>query len=126
MYKLLAYQITLQQRHQIVENIKVLSTLWPTILVYSVIAPIGPAATWINTQTTNNLGSIGLFHITYNLTPIIMAFYFKYFNEKKRTEVFPSDSVAKERQLVKSPFGASLPTHVSQEIYFNDLKNQWN
>uniref|UniRef100_A0AC34F043 G protein-coupled receptor n=1 Tax=Panagrolaimus sp. ES5 TaxID=591445 RepID=A0AC34F043_9BILA len=125
MYKLLAYQITLQQRHQIVENIKVLSTLWPTILVFSVIAPIGPAATWLIAFTTNTVGSVGMFHITYNVTPIIMAFFCKY-HKQKSSEVFPTDSVAKEMHLVKSPFGASLPTHVSQEIYFNDLRNQWN
>uniref|UniRef100_A0AC34EZZ7 Uncharacterized protein n=1 Tax=Panagrolaimus sp. ES5 TaxID=591445 RepID=A0AC34EZZ7_9BILA len=67
MYKLLAYQVTLQQRHQIVENIKVLKILWPTILVFSIISPIGPAATVIFTLVTNGgVGPIGLFHVVLN------------------------------------------------------------
>uniref|UniRef100_A0AC35FX87 Uncharacterized protein n=1 Tax=Panagrolaimus sp. PS1159 TaxID=55785 RepID=A0AC35FX87_9BILA len=125
MYKRLAYQCSLQQRHQIVENIKILSVLWPTILVFSVISPIGPAATLIFTLITNNVGSIGLFHITYNIAPIIMAFYCK-FSSVRKNEIFPSESVIKENHLVISPLGTALPTHVSQENYFKDLRNQWN
>uniref|UniRef100_A0A914P0C3 Uncharacterized protein n=1 Tax=Panagrolaimus davidi TaxID=227884 RepID=A0A914P0C3_9BILA len=78
MYKRLAYQCSLQQRHQ-----------------------------------------------TYNIAPIIMAFYCK-FSSVHKNEIFPTESVIKENHLVISPLGTALPTHVSQENYFKDLRNQWN
>uniref|UniRef100_A0AC34F0L2 Uncharacterized protein n=1 Tax=Panagrolaimus sp. ES5 TaxID=591445 RepID=A0AC34F0L2_9BILA len=124
MYKLLAYQVTLQQRHQIVENIKVLKILWPSILVFSIISPIGPAETLIQYVFTKTTGPIGMFFTTYNLTAIIMTGLIVYGNYK-RTRIFPFAKTPKQEQLVVSPLGAGLPTHMSQDKYFKDLRNQW-
>uniref|UniRef100_A0AC35FWW4 Uncharacterized protein n=1 Tax=Panagrolaimus sp. PS1159 TaxID=55785 RepID=A0AC35FWW4_9BILA len=125
MYKLLAYQVTLQQRHQIVENIKVLKILLPEILVFSLVSPIGPAETLIQYVLTKTTGPISMFFTTYNLTAIIMTVYY-IFGNYKRTRISPLTNISKYGKLIASPLGTGLPTYMSQDKYFKDLQNQWN
>uniref|UniRef100_A0AC35G0Q6 Uncharacterized protein n=1 Tax=Panagrolaimus sp. PS1159 TaxID=55785 RepID=A0AC35G0Q6_9BILA len=124
LYKLLAYRVTLKRRYQILENIKVLSFLWPTILLFSTVAPIGIILTIIYTAIFKTAAPTSLFLIMYNVA-FTLAIAVRIRENLKRQSAFATTENRNEKKIVKSPFGRILPTSVSPENYFNGLRQQW-
>uniref|UniRef100_A0AC35GRC2 Uncharacterized protein n=1 Tax=Panagrolaimus sp. PS1159 TaxID=55785 RepID=A0AC35GRC2_9BILA len=122
LYKLLAYRITLKKRQQIVENVKVIKFLWPTIFIFALFAPIGPLVSMIYKIITDKNAPIVFSQLSYNFSFLLMMGFrvYKSFKKQRSTE-----SPEKFMVVVKNPFGKEIPTNVETEIYFKQLNEQW-
>uniref|UniRef100_A0AC35EWY4 Uncharacterized protein n=1 Tax=Panagrolaimus sp. PS1159 TaxID=55785 RepID=A0AC35EWY4_9BILA len=124
MYKLLAYRVSLKGRHQIFENLKVLKILWPTIVFFTIVAPIGVMLAVSYNITFEQQSPGGLFFLTYN-PAFIMIFLYLLKNRLKPRKVIPY-SIHTDHLPVISAMGQRLPTSCSTDAYFKDLQKQWN
>uniref|UniRef100_A0A914QGM0 Uncharacterized protein n=1 Tax=Panagrolaimus davidi TaxID=227884 RepID=A0A914QGM0_9BILA len=117
MYKVTAYKVTLKKRHQIVENVKVLAFAFPSILIYTLLAPMGAIITIIamSLKFSSLPPSIG--HIFSNLPHIIICIRLILINRKSEKHG--------PVKVVKNALGKSLPVVLTNDKYFKDLKQQW-
>uniref|UniRef100_A0AC35GRK5 Gustatory receptor n=1 Tax=Panagrolaimus sp. PS1159 TaxID=55785 RepID=A0AC35GRK5_9BILA len=122
MYDLLAYRVTLKTRYQVVENVKVLRYFAPTIVLFTVIPPIGVFSTLMYTFITNGVAPSSLFLLTYNPAyALILLYHIMIILKSKRIQPFSMQT----NIAVISSLGKSLPTIQTTEGYFKDLRQQW-
>uniref|UniRef100_A0AC35F8N1 Uncharacterized protein n=1 Tax=Panagrolaimus sp. PS1159 TaxID=55785 RepID=A0AC35F8N1_9BILA len=121
MYKLFAYQINLQSRHQIFENIKVLKFIFPPILIYTILAPSGSALRLTTPQEFYNNVPYCSYLIFYNLGFLLIMIQ-QIFENRENTVFAKSATVA----TVTNAFGKQLPAVLTNDRYFQDLKQQWH
>uniref|UniRef100_A0AC35GW32 G protein-coupled receptor n=1 Tax=Panagrolaimus sp. PS1159 TaxID=55785 RepID=A0AC35GW32_9BILA len=123
MYNLLAYRVSLRQRYQIVENIKILVILWPKIVIFTVVGPLGVIAAATYNFSTGGVAPTCLFLITYNLAFILILMYKMKNIVKIKSRIV---SIGEKKSQVISPLGQKLPIYVTTDTYFVSLQQQWN
>uniref|UniRef100_A0AC35F7Z3 Uncharacterized protein n=1 Tax=Panagrolaimus sp. PS1159 TaxID=55785 RepID=A0AC35F7Z3_9BILA len=119
MYKITAYRITLRQRYQILENIKVLRCLFPAILLHTLISPLGSIILIINSFYPFIKISAATMYIFYNLALLLIClrhFYIFYKNDENQED---------ETSTVENALGKRIPTSFSSEHYFKNLQQHW-
>uniref|UniRef100_A0AC35EQY6 Uncharacterized protein n=1 Tax=Panagrolaimus sp. PS1159 TaxID=55785 RepID=A0AC35EQY6_9BILA len=119
---MLVYRVTLKRRYQIFVNLKVLKYLWPSIVMFSIIAPLGPIVAAIYTLLTPyKLAPLAVFHLFY-LIAFLAIMSYRLYSERKTAIKTENASSSK----LVSPWGKSMPANVSVDKYFDGLNEQWN
>uniref|UniRef100_A0A914QGE5 G protein-coupled receptor n=1 Tax=Panagrolaimus davidi TaxID=227884 RepID=A0A914QGE5_9BILA len=121
MYKITAYRISLQKRYQIAENLKILSSIFPLILIYTVFSPMGAVITLIRMYFSLPRFPVSILHI-FNNFPHLIIFVRLIFNYlKKNKNVDANNDI-----VVKNVLGKNISTAVTTNTYFKDLKEMWS
>lgn len=128
---------------QILENIKVLKFLWPILLIFATISPIGFILTLLHNFIQQSVAPICFYLIvsikftvcyianvsfcfkSYHISFILILLYRIRSNSKNSTSqcIFQSQ---KRIMPIISPLGQSLPIYTTSESYFENLHKQWN
>uniref|UniRef100_A0A914QHK4 Uncharacterized protein n=1 Tax=Panagrolaimus davidi TaxID=227884 RepID=A0A914QHK4_9BILA len=119
MYRFTAYRISLRKRHQIFENVKVLSFLFPSILIHTILSPLGSIIIMIGGINLQKELPISFFHVFYNLPLLLICIWHIRLTKRLSSNVGAVTSV-------KDAMGQALPTAQTTEQYFKDLQQQWN
>uniref|UniRef100_A0AC35FGZ3 Uncharacterized protein n=1 Tax=Panagrolaimus sp. PS1159 TaxID=55785 RepID=A0AC35FGZ3_9BILA len=120
MYKITAYRVTLKKRHQIMENVKVLSFLFTPILIFTFLAPIGPLITIIGVTYKLPAMPYCILHIFYNL-PVGIIFLRQILTKKCKYV----NSMIKNEVTVKNAMEKNITVKSETETYFQKLNLQW-
>uniref|UniRef100_A0AC35G919 G protein-coupled receptor n=1 Tax=Panagrolaimus sp. PS1159 TaxID=55785 RepID=A0AC35G919_9BILA len=121
MFKVTAYRVTLKRRHEIMRNVKVMSYMFPPILIHTFIAPIGSLISIIGFFHQLPVIPYCVFHMFYNLPQLIIMLRHIFLSIRRR-----NTQIANTETLVKTVFGKGLPAKFTTELYFISLKRQWN
>uniref|UniRef100_A0AC35F2T9 Uncharacterized protein n=1 Tax=Panagrolaimus sp. PS1159 TaxID=55785 RepID=A0AC35F2T9_9BILA len=120
LFKASAYRVSLEGRHQMVENVKVLKFMFPFILIYAIIAPFGALTTIIGFTYNLNIPYC-FFHIFNNLPHLIICIRFSFVNSRKL-----NTSKIMAISVVENAMGKHLPVTQDSDKYFLSLQKQWN
>uniref|UniRef100_A0A914QNN6 Uncharacterized protein n=1 Tax=Panagrolaimus davidi TaxID=227884 RepID=A0A914QNN6_9BILA len=117
MYKIKAYRASLKHRHQILENVKVLKYLFPTIFIHTLVSPLGSIIAIVDSIVDFMDFTPATMFIFYNLAILLICI--------RHIFVQQSNSKTTNVTVVKNALGKSLPKMFTTDNYFQDLQHQW-
>uniref|UniRef100_A0A7E4VI57 7TM_GPCR_Srx domain-containing protein n=1 Tax=Panagrellus redivivus TaxID=6233 RepID=A0A7E4VI57_PANRE len=131
---ILAYQSTLTQRYQIIENIKILRVLKPYIIVNCFVGPIGPIISLFRYYTPT-AHPYAMYHSTVVLSIFIAVIIgFCRCRGRRRVNRIESKKVAPsgayvvhsdDIEEVRNVMGLGVPGRVTSTKHFAELRNAW-
>uniref|UniRef100_A0AC35FJT6 Uncharacterized protein n=1 Tax=Panagrolaimus sp. PS1159 TaxID=55785 RepID=A0AC35FJT6_9BILA len=103
----------------IAENVKVLKFVFPLILIFTIIAPIGSFLTIISFTYNLNIPYC-IFHIFNNAPHLLICIRYWIINSRKGERSAVSD-ISK----IKNVMGKVIPLTNGFDDYFNNLQQSW-